>query len=116
MTADWQVYPTTHWNYAIDAQPENIKAVSVERTSDSVSPFTKKGSPIKLEIKARRVPAWLSQDNVADPVPQSPVKSAEAEETISLIPYAAAKLRITAFPVLGAESACNGDKGREERA
>lgn len=116
MTADWQVYPTTQWNYAIDAQPENIKAVSVERTSDSVSPFTKKGSPIKLEIKARRVSAWLSQDNVADPVPQSPVKSAEAEETISLIPYAAAKLRITAFPVLGAESARNGDEGREEPA
>jgi hypothetical protein len=35
---------------------------------------------------------------VANPLPQSPVESDQAEETITLIPYAAAKLRITAFP------------------
>jgi hypothetical protein len=31
-------------------------------------------------------------------VPESPVTSDQPEETITLIPYAAAKLRITAFP------------------
>jgi hypothetical protein len=35
---------------------------------------------------------------VANSLPQSPVASDQAEETITLIPYAAAKLRITAFP------------------
>jgi hypothetical protein len=41
-----------------------------------------------------------AEDGVADPVPGSPVTSNEREETIKLIPYAAAKLRITAFPQL----------------
>jgi hypothetical protein len=44
-------------------------------------------------------------DNVADAVPQSPVKTTQPEETISLVPYAAAKLRITAFPVLASDPA-----------
>jgi hypothetical protein len=101
MTADWQVYPTTPWNYAIDARPENIKVVPVEGATASSGPFTKKGTSVKLEVKGRRMPGWLSQDNVADPVPPSPATSAEPEETVVLIPYAAAKLRITAFPALG---------------
>ena len=38
--------------------------------------------------------------HIANPLPQSPVASLELAEEITLIPYAAAKLRITAFPVL----------------
>ena len=116
MTADWQVYPTTQWNYAIDGEPESIKVVPAKRIAESVGPFTRNGAPITLEVKARRVPAWLSQDNVADPVPRSPVKSTEVEETVSLIPYAAAKLRITAFPVFGRESVRNAELERKESA
>ncbi len=116
MTADWQVYPTTQWNYAIDARPESIRVVTAKRMPESTGPFTRKAVPVTLEVKARRVPTWLSQDNVADPVPQSPVASAEPEETVSLIPYAAAKLRITAFPVLRTESAGNAEPERKEPA
>ncbi len=39
-------------------------------------------------------------DGVAEPVPQSPVTSEEPKERLTLVPYGAAKLRITAFPVL----------------
>ena len=100
MTADWQVYPTTPWNYAIAGSPENIKVTRAESGEPSAGIFTKKGTPLKIEVKARRISNWLSVDNVADPVPQSPVKTTQPAENISLIPYAAAKLRITAFPVL----------------
>jgi len=104
MTADWQVYPTTPWNYAIAASPEDIKVTRAESGAPGEGVFTKKGTALKLEVKARRIPGWLSVDNVADAVPQSPAKTDQPEETISLIPYAAAKLRITAFPVLAADS------------
>jgi len=95
MTADWQVYPTTQWNYAV--HPDSIKAIEAPVAE---GPFSLKGTPVKLEIKARKLPAWVAEDGVANPVPQSPVASDQAEETVTLVPYAAAKLRITAFPEL----------------
>lgn len=101
MTADWQVYPTTPWNYALDVRPESIaQDVPVTESAVGEGPFTKKGAPVTLHVKARRLPTWLGVDGAADPVPQSPVASEEAEETVALVPYAAAKLRISAFPRL----------------
>jgi hypothetical protein len=49
-------------------------------------------------VKARKLNEWRAEDGVANPLPQSPIASDQPEETIMLIPYAAAKLRITAFP------------------
>ena len=101
MTADWQVYPTTQWNYALAldaASPSHDISAMEAEVSDR--PFSAKGAPVKLHVKGRKLPAWQAEDGVADPVPQSPVTSDQPEETITLIPYAAAKLRITAFPRL----------------
>ncbi|HLH33182.1 MAG TPA: beta-L-arabinofuranosidase domain-containing protein [Alloacidobacterium sp.] len=101
MTADWQVYPTTSWNYALAVDSEDAEqSVSVQESEVGKAPFTKAGAPVKLQVKARQLPSWMSEDNVANPVPQSPVKSEQQEKEITLIPYAAAKLRITAFPTL----------------
>ncbi len=101
MTADWQVYPTTQWNYALalDAAAESHQVTATD-TEVRERPFSAKGAPVKLHVKARKLPAWQAEDGVAAPVPQSPVTSDQPEETIALIPYAAAKLRITAFPWL----------------
>lgn len=99
MTADWQVFPTTGWNYALNidsTSPE--KSVTVIESEVGSAPFAKKQAPVQLKVKARKVDAWRAVDGVADPVPQSPVATDQAEEMITLIPYAAAKLRITAFP------------------
>ena len=99
MTADWQVYPTTQWNYALALDPaspsHNITAMEAE-ISDR--PFSAKDAPVKLHVKGRKLPAWRAEEGVATPVPQGPVASEQPEETITLIPYGAAKLRITAFP------------------
>jgi uncharacterized protein len=100
MTADWQVFPSSQWNYALALSEEEIKGHSVQELPLRSSPFSLAETPAKLQVKARKLPSWVAVDGVADPVPQSPVTSNEPEETITLVPYGAAKLRITAFPQL----------------
>jgi len=100
MTADWQVFPATAWNYALSVDPASpAKSIAVTETEVGEGPFTSRHAPVRLSVKARKLNEWRAEDGVANPVPQSPVASDQAEETITLIPYAAAKLRITAFPL-----------------
>ena len=100
MTADWQVFPTSQWNYALAVNDDTVGRLSVEEAPVGRSPFALKGTPVKLQVAARKVPAWRAVDGVAEAVPQSPLASDEPEEKITLVPYSAAKLRITAFPQL----------------
>jgi uncharacterized protein len=101
MTADWQVFPTTPWNYALKIDRARVEeSVSVAESPVGDSPFASKEAPVKLAVRARRLPEWQATDGAADPVPQSPVVSEQTEEQITLVPYAGAKLRITSFPVL----------------
>ncbi len=99
MTADWQVYPTTPWNYGASVDPFNPShSITTKENEIGEVPFSRKSPPVELRVKARKIPAWRAEDGAADPLPKSPVTSTEPEEEITLIPYAAAKLRITAFP------------------
>jgi uncharacterized protein len=101
MTADWQVYPTTQWNYALAVDPASLSHdITTVEADVSVHPFSAKSPPVKLHVKGRKLPDWQAENGVANPLPQSPVTCDQPEETIALIPYAAAKLRITAFPRL----------------
>jgi hypothetical protein len=100
MTADWQVFPTTAWNYALNVDPDSpAKSIAITETEVGEGPFTSRNAPVRLTVKARQISQWRAEDGAADPLPQSPVASDQPEETITLIPYAAAKLRITAFPL-----------------
>jgi hypothetical protein len=99
MTADWQVFPTTPWNYALNvdaASPE--KSIRVAESEVGEAPFTRRHAPVRLSVHARKLNEWRAEDGAANPLPQSPVASDQPDETLTLIPYAAAKLRITAFP------------------
>jgi hypothetical protein len=99
MTADWQVFPTTAWNYGLNvgaAAPD--KSIVVNESEVGDAPFSARHAPVRLSVRARKIAKWRAEDGVANALPQSPVASDQAEETITLIPYAAAKLRITAFP------------------
>ena len=99
MTADWQVFPTTPWNYALklDAALPDAGITATESELGEV-PFSGQHAPVRLRVTARKVTEWRAEDGAANPLPLSPVASDQPEETITLIPYAAAKLRITAFP------------------
>jgi hypothetical protein len=50
---------------------------------------------------ARSVSEWATDKNYAPPPPQSPVALTNGStQTLTLIPYGAAKLRITSFPAV----------------
>ncbi len=99
MTADWQIFPTTPWNYALTADESTVaNLITVTESAVGAVPFGIRNPPVRLHAKARKLPDWRAVDGVANPLPQSPVVSDQPLETISLVPYAAAKLRITAFP------------------
>ena len=99
LTADWQVFPTDAWNYALQLDTDSLtESIAVQESKVGEGPFTRQHTPVRLNVKARQLIEWRAEDGAANPLPPSPVTSEEAEKTITLIPYAAAKLRITAFP------------------
>ncbi len=91
--ADYEIYPTTPWNYAL------IKGeFHVTEKPLAEQPFTAAAAPVEITARARRLPQWTLADDSPAPLPESPVTTKRPEETITLVPYGAAKLRITAFP------------------
>jgi DUF1680 family protein len=101
MTADWAVNPKSDWNYALAVNPCTAdSALSAVEHNSAKDVFTLEGAPVHIEAKGKKIPEWKEEDGVAMPVPESPVESNEPVETLKLVPYAAAKLRITAFPEL----------------
>ncbi|WP_263374752.1 glycoside hydrolase family 127 protein [Granulicella aggregans] len=97
--SDWQVYPATAWNYALDVSASSKAGLKVEELPIGDAPFSLRGAPVRIMASAHKVPSWRAEDGVAAAVPVSPVSAADAPEMIALHPYAAGKLRITAFPV-----------------
>lgn len=98
---DWEVTPTTSWNYGLMVDPSRPEAsIRVIEKPVSESPFSSDKAPVELSMTGRRVAEWKIVEGSAGPLPQSPVQSNERDEQVTLIPYGSAKLRITAFPQL----------------
>ncbi|HNZ47203.1 MAG TPA: glycoside hydrolase family 127 protein [Candidatus Hydrogenedentes bacterium] len=94
---DFELYPVSPWNYAL--APDFMETIRFESAPLSCNPFDPASTPVRAYVKGRLLPEWKIEHNAAAPPPLSPVHSEEALSELTLIPYGAAKLRVTEFPV-----------------
>jgi len=98
---DWEVYPNSPWNYAIQidrSHPE--RSVTFEDHLVGTMPFSTKGAPVIAKLRGRRLPGWGLDKGAAAPPPPGPVTSALPLEELTLVPYGCTDLRLTEFPTL----------------
>jgi uncharacterized protein len=99
-TADWQVFPQHAWNYGLRVDEQSVAQVTVKEEAVADVPFGSVSPAVTLSIPGQKIDEWRAIDGVAPAPPSSPVQVSSNEERLTLIPYASAKLRITAFPSL----------------
>jgi hypothetical protein len=101
----WEIYPTTPWNYGLILNEQDpassFEVVTNDWPTDNM-PFTHEGVPIEIIARGKQIPEWkLDKYKLAGELQDSPVKSDQPSESITLIPMGAARLRISSFPVVG---------------
>lgn len=97
--ADWEVYPTTPWNYALVIDRNDIEtSFEFHKRPLSEFPFSPDGTPIEVKCMGRHLPAWKAENGDAQAVPKVDSKCKGRISPLTLIPYGCTNLRITEFP------------------
>jgi hypothetical protein len=117
-SVDWEIDPGSPWNYGLVIDKTNIMhGMKVTENPLSKYPFADRGdmiwssdsgkyiiwtqdAPVVIKARGMKIPEWTMKNNCADVPPLSPVKPEGDVETITLVPYGCARLRITEFPVM----------------
>lgn len=101
----FEVFPTTPWNYGLIVEassPTTSFEVVKKQGALAAQPFTLDNAPMALKAKGKRIPQWkLEANGLIGEIQQSPVRSHEPVEDITLIPMGCARLRVSAFPHIG---------------
>jgi len=100
----YNIYSTSLWNYGLVLDDQSITSqfeIIKKAWPQNDFPFTQQDAPLILKTKGKLIPGWtLDQYGLCGVLPASPVTVHTKEETIELIPMGAARLRISAFPVV----------------
>ncbi len=104
---DWPSYeilPLSDWNYGLIFDKENPSlsfSIKENNWPQDNFPFTLESTPVELEVDAKRIPEWkIDEYGLVGELQDSPLWSDEPVEKILLLPMGAARLRISAFPVI----------------
>ena len=101
----YEIYPASAWNYGL-AFNKNEKlsqqfTVIKKPWPQNDFPFTQQTVPIEIKATGKQIPSWqIDKYGLVDTLPQSPVNVNTKAEEITLIPMGAARLRISAFPLV----------------
>jgi hypothetical protein len=100
----YNIYPASLWNYGLALDDQSITnqfEIIKKAWPQNDFPFTHQDVPLILKAKGKLIPDWtLDQYGLCGVLPASPVAVHTKEEAIELIPMGAARLRISAFPVV----------------
>jgi len=95
----WSMKPSGSFNYAINTDAETLTLSIDQEKLANAYPFDLEGTPLSVAVPVRPI-TWTLENNRYNPVlPASEyVVLTGSERTINLVPYGAAKLRVTVFP------------------
>ncbi|MCX5674783.1 MAG: glycoside hydrolase family 127 protein [Planctomycetota bacterium] len=100
----FDIYPTTPWNYGLVLDKQKLETsfeVAKKAWPSDDNAWGSAETPIEIKAKGRRIPGWQKDEmDLVGLLSESPVKSDEPVEEVTLIPMGAARLRISAFPVV----------------
>jgi uncharacterized protein len=117
-SVDWEITPKSAWNYGLLVNSKNSTyGLKLAENPIGRYPFSDKGdmvwsadsgkyiritedAPLVITAHGMKIPEWTMKNNSADVPPLSPVRPTGDPESIFLVPYGCAKLRITEFPVM----------------
>lgn len=95
----WSMTPEGPFGFAVDTAAETLKLNVDETKLKSAYPFDADGTPLSVELPVRSINWTLESDRFNPILPASEyLELGDERHNISLVPYGAAKLRVTVFP------------------
>ncbi len=99
--ADFEVRPTTPWDYGLLVDETNPDAsVTFAEQPVGEKPFSPDGAGMTATVRGRRLRNWRLAHGWAAEVPPGLQESREPLEELTLVPYGCTNIRVTEFPRL----------------